>query len=38
MSEEAPDPQKILRLARQTMSSAERRQKYSRIDFMGPSF
>jgi phage terminase large subunit-like protein len=36
--EEAPDPQKILRLARQTMSSAERRQKYSRIDFMGPSF
>jgi phage terminase large subunit-like protein len=38
MSEEAPDPQKLLRLARQTMSSAELRRKYSAIDFKGPSY
>ncbi|HEY2229778.1 MAG TPA: hypothetical protein VGI22_18975 [Xanthobacteraceae bacterium] len=38
MSDEAPDPQKLLRLVRQTMSSAERRQKYSKIDFMDLSY
>jgi phage terminase large subunit-like protein len=37
-SDETPDPQKLLRLARQTMSSAERRKKYRRIDFMDASF
>jgi phage terminase large subunit-like protein len=34
----SPDPQKLLKLARQTMSSAERRQKYRRIDFLDASF
>jgi len=33
-----PDPQKLLRLARQTMSGAERRQRYRRIDFLDSAF
>src|SRR5262249_56794709 len=33
-----PDPQRLLKLAKQTMSSAERRKKYNKISFMGPSF
>jgi phage terminase large subunit-like protein len=37
MTEEAPDPARILRLARQTMSSAELRKKYTMLDFWGPS-
>jgi phage terminase large subunit-like protein len=37
-ADDTPDPQKLLRLARQTMSSAERRRKYRRIDFMDASF
>jgi hypothetical protein len=32
--DDSPDPQKLLRLARQTMSSAERRKKYRHIDFL----
>src|SRR5215471_17336756 len=38
MADDTPDPQKLLRLARQTMSSAERRRKYRRIDFLDRSF
>jgi len=38
MSDDTPDPQKLLKLARQTMSSAERRRKYRRIDFLDTSF
>ena len=34
----APDPQRLIRLARQTLSAAERRRKYQRIDFLGPDF
>ena len=37
-SDETPDPQKLLKLARQTMSSAERRRKYRRIDFLDTAF
>jgi phage terminase large subunit-like protein len=33
-----PDPQKIIKLIRQTMSSAERRKKYRAIDFLDTSF
>jgi phage terminase large subunit-like protein len=33
--DEIPDPQKLIRLARQTLSAAEVRRKYRRIDFMG---
>jgi phage terminase large subunit-like protein len=33
-----PDPQSLIRLARQTLSSSERRKKYRRIDFMDTSF
>src|SRR5712691_7163339 len=36
--DENPDPQRLLRLARQTMSSAERRRKYRRIDFLDTEF
>jgi hypothetical protein len=36
--DDVPDPGKLLRLARQTMSSAERRKKYRRIDFLDTSF
>jgi phage terminase large subunit-like protein len=38
MADEIPDPQALIRLARQTMSSAERRKKYRRIDFMDQTF
>jgi hypothetical protein len=38
MADDAPDPQKLIRLARQTLSSAERRKKYRRIDFLDTSF
>jgi phage terminase large subunit-like protein len=38
MADETPDPQALIRLARQTLSSSERRKKYRRLDFMGPSF
>jgi phage terminase large subunit-like protein len=37
-ADDTPDPQKLLRLARQTMSSAERRRKYRRIDFLDSAF
>jgi phage terminase large subunit-like protein len=37
-SDAAPDPQRILKLARQTLSSAERRRKFRRIDFLDTSF
>jgi phage terminase large subunit-like protein len=36
--DDIPDPQRLLRLARQTMSSAERRKKYRRIDFLDTGF
>jgi phage terminase large subunit-like protein len=36
--DDTPDPQKLLRLARQTMSSAERRKKYRAIDFLDTTF
>src|SRR5271157_2561976 len=32
------DPERLRRIARQTMSSAERRRKYSAIDFLGESY
>jgi hypothetical protein len=39
MSEDnIPDPQRILRLARQTMSSAQVRRQYSAIDFLNSSY
>ena len=38
MAEEIPDPQALIRLARQTLSSSERRKKYRRIDFLDQSF
>ena len=38
MADDHIDPQKLLRLARQTMSSAERRQKFRRIDFLDLNF
>ena len=34
MAEEIPDPQALARIARQTLSSAERRRKYRKIDFL----
>ena len=37
-ADDIPDPQGVLRLARRTMSSAERRRKYRRLDFMDASF
>src|SRR5499427_4493145 len=36
--DDTPDPQALIRLARQTLSSAERRRKYRRIDFLDTSF
>lgn len=33
-----PDPQALIRLARQTLSSSERRKKYRRIDFLDASY
>ena len=39
MSEDQiPDPARLIKLARQTLSSAERRQKFQRIDFLDTSF
>jgi phage terminase large subunit-like protein len=38
MSEETPDPQALIRLARQTLSSSERRKQFRRVDFMDTSF
>jgi phage terminase large subunit-like protein len=35
-SDEAPDPQKIMRLAREAMSSSEYRRKFHMADFWGP--
>jgi phage terminase large subunit-like protein len=38
MADDAPDPQALIRIARQTRSSAERRQKFRKIDFMDTAF
>jgi phage terminase large subunit-like protein len=38
MVDEAPDPARLIRLARQTLSAAERRRKFQRIDFLGTDF
>jgi phage terminase large subunit-like protein len=38
MADDAPDPARLIKLARQTLSSAERRRKYQRIDFLGTDF
>ena len=38
MADETPDPQQLIRLARQTLSSAERRRKFRRIDFLDTAF
>jgi phage terminase large subunit-like protein len=38
MADDTPDPQKLIKLARQTLSSAERRRKFRRIDFLDMSF
>ncbi|MDH2400784.1 terminase family protein [Bradyrhizobium sp. SSUT18] len=38
MAEDVPDPQALIRLARQTLSSSERRKKYRRIDFLDASY
>lgn len=38
MADENPDPQVLIRLARQTLSSSERRKKYRKIDFLDQSF
>ncbi len=38
MANDIPDPQALIKIARQTLSSSERRKKYRRIDFMGQSF
>jgi len=38
MADDDLDPQKQIKLARQTLSSAERRRKYQRIDFLGLDF
>jgi phage terminase large subunit-like protein len=37
-NDDAPDPARLIKLARQTLSSAERRRKYQRIDFLGTDF
>src|SRR6516165_5363354 len=34
----SPDPQQLIKLARQTLSSAERRRKFRRLDFLDTSF
>jgi Terminase large subunit, T4likevirus-type, N-terminal len=36
--DDTPDPARILKLAKQTLSSAERRRKYRSIDFMDSAF
>jgi phage terminase large subunit-like protein len=38
MADETPDPQQLIKLARQTLSSAERRRKFRRIDFLDTAF
>lgn len=38
MADETPDPQALIRLARNSLSSAERRRKYRRLDFLGIDF
>lgn len=38
MADDTPDPQALIRLARQTLSSSERRKKYRRIDFLDTVF
>jgi hypothetical protein len=38
MADDTPDPQKLIKLARQTLSSAERRRKFRRIDFLDMSW
>jgi phage terminase large subunit-like protein len=38
MAEETPDPQALIKLARQTLSSAERRKKFRQIDFMDTTY
>ena len=38
MADDAPDPAKLIRLAKQTLSAAERRRKFRRIDFMDSAF
>jgi phage terminase large subunit-like protein len=38
MADETPDPQALIRLARQTLSSSERRKKFRKIDFLHTSF
>jgi phage terminase large subunit-like protein len=38
MTDDTPDPQKLIKLARQTLSSAERRRKFRRIDFLDASW
>lgn len=38
MADDTIDPQRLLKLARQTMSSAERRKKFRRIDFLDLNF
>jgi len=38
MAEDIPDPQALIRLARQTLSSSERRKKYRKIDFLDQSY
>jgi phage terminase large subunit-like protein len=38
MADDNPDPQALIKLARQTLSSAERRKKFRKIDFLDTSF
>src|SRR6516225_286396 len=38
MADEIPDPPQLIKLARQTLSSAERRRKFRKIDFLDTSF
>jgi phage terminase large subunit-like protein len=38
MADDFPDPQSLIKLVRQTMSSSERRKKYRRIEFMDQNF
>ena len=35
---DAPDPARLIKLARQTLSSADRRKKYQKIDYLGQSY
>jgi hypothetical protein len=38
MADETPDPHALIKLARQTLSSAERRRKFRQIDFLDTSY